>query len=272
MSEIIQIKQLPIIEERLKELETTIKQKTDTALSLVVTEDTFKEIKKTRAELNKEFKELEDLRKKIKSQVLKPYEDFEKVYKEVTGHYNIADRELAKRIKDVELALKDEKEQEVRLYFEEYKANLGLQYEFITYEKANLNITLTASLKSLKEKVKEFLDKSNNDIQVIKNMVHSDDLMFEYSKSLDLTNSMLIVNERKKTIEEQQKVKELAEQKEKEKQETVKKVEEVQKELAPPIIQEEKEKEYKVTFTVIGTKEKLRQLKEFLNNGGYKYE
>ena len=279
MENLIQIKQLPIIEERLKELETTIKQKTDTALSLVVTEDTYKEIKKVRSDLNKEFKELEDLRKQIKAKVMKPYEDFEKIYKEVTGHYNIADVELAKKIKEVEQVLKDEKERQIREYFEEYKVSLNLEYDFITFEKLNLNITLSASVKNLKEQVKTFLDKVNTDIQVINDTEDNGELMFEYLKCLDIGKAMAIVSARLKAITEQKKAKELAEQKEKERQEAIKKVEQVQQELilpteqlAPPIVQQEQEKEYKVTFTVTGPKEKLKELKMFLENGGYKYE
>ena len=46
-----------------------------------MTEDTVKEIKKLRADLNKRFKELEDERKAVKAKVMAPYEAFEEVYK-----------------------------------------------------------------------------------------------------------------------------------------------------------------------------------------------
>ena len=284
MQELIQIKQLPIIEEKLKRLETDIKKKTDIALSLVVNEDTYKEIKNTRAELNKEFKELEILRKNIKAQVLKPYEDFEKIYKEVTGYYSIADRELANRVNEVEKTLKEVKENQIKQYFEEYKKSLLLEYDFITYEKAKLNVTLSTSLKKLKEEVKAFLDKINEDIQAIKGMEHSNELLFEYSKTLDIGRSMIIVNERLKAIEEQKRQKEIAEEKEKRQQEAIKKVEEnttnTQEVLTAPTVaptieskkEEEKAKIFTVKFTVTGTLEELKKLKEFLNNGGYKYE
>ena len=280
MEKLIQIKQLPIIEEKLKSLETEIKKKTDIALSLVVNEDTCKEIKKTRAELNKEFKELETLRKNIKIQVLKPYEDFEKIYKEVTGYYGIADRELANRVTEVEKSIKDEKEKEIKQYFEEYKKSLLLEYDFITYEKARINITLSVSLKKLKEEVKSFLDKVNEDIQAIKQTEHSNDLLFEYSKTLDIGRSMIIVTERLKAIEEQKRQKELSEEKEKAQQEVIKKVEETAKNtqntLVAPTVETKEEKEeiklFTISFTVTGTLEELKKLKEFLNNGGYTYE
>ena len=255
MEKLIQIKQLPIIEEKLKSLETEIKKKTDIALSLVVNEDTCKEIKKTRAELNKEFKELEILRKNIKTQVLKPYEDFEKIYKEVTGYYGIADRELANRVAEVEKSIKDEKEKEIKQYFEEYKKSLLLEYDFITYEKARINITLSVSLKKLKEEVKSFLDKINEDIQAIKQTEYSNDLLFEYSKTLDIGRSMITVTERLKAIEEQKRQKELAEEKEKAQQEAIKKVEETVKNtqgaLVAPIIEIKEEKEEIKLFTKV---------------------
>lgn len=280
MEKLIQIKQLPIIEEKLKSLETEIKKKTDIALSLVVNEDTCKEIKKTRAELNKEFKELEILRKNIKTQVLKPYEDFEKIYKEVTGYYGIADRELANRVAEVEKSIKDEKEKEIKQYFEEYKKSLLLEYDFIKYEKARINITLSVSLKKLKEEVKSFLDKINEDIQAIKQTEHSNDLLFEYSKTLDIGRSMITVTERLKAIEEQKRQKELSEEKEKAQQEAIKKVEETSKNtqgaLVAPTVETKEEKEeiklFTINFTVTGTLEELKKLKEFLNNGGYTYE
>ena len=279
MQEIIQIKQLPIIEEHLKQLEITIKEKIDKALSLVVADDTVKEVKQVRADLNKEYKDLEELRKKIKKQVLQPYEDFEKIYKEVTGSYSVADKTLADKISEVEKAQKDEKQQKVIEYFNEYLTSLGLSYDFITYEKANINVTLSASLKSLKEQAKLFLDNINKDLLSINEFEEKDEIFFEYSKNLDAIKSISIVKERKRVIEEQQKGKTLEEQKKKEQQEVIKKVEEAQQKneaLAPPTTQlmppVEEEKEFQLSFKVIATKQKLRELKSFLENGGYKYE
>ena len=57
--ELIIVKQLPIIEERLKGLSIEIDEKVKYAKSLVVSDETVKDVKKVRAELSKEFKELE---------------------------------------------------------------------------------------------------------------------------------------------------------------------------------------------------------------------
>ena len=59
MHDLIAVRQLPIIEEHLKALSVDIEARVKDALSLAVTEDTVKQVKVVRAELNKQFKELE---------------------------------------------------------------------------------------------------------------------------------------------------------------------------------------------------------------------
>ena len=78
---LIVVKQLPIIEEQLKTLSSEIDKKVANAKSLIVSDTTVKEVKKVRAELNNEFKELEAQRKTVKEKVLAPYQAFEEVYK-----------------------------------------------------------------------------------------------------------------------------------------------------------------------------------------------
>ena len=55
--ELIVVKQLPIIQEQLKQLSEEIDEKVNSAKGLVYTEETVKEVKQVRADLNKEFKD-----------------------------------------------------------------------------------------------------------------------------------------------------------------------------------------------------------------------
>ena len=64
-NELIVVKQLPIIQERLKELSTEIDKKVENAKSLICTEENVKEVKQVRADLNKDFKDLEMQRKLV---------------------------------------------------------------------------------------------------------------------------------------------------------------------------------------------------------------
>ena len=79
--QLIVVKQLPIIEEKLQALSIEIDEKVENALSLVCTEETRKDIKEVRASLTKQFKELEEQRKFVKNAVLDPYNKFEEIYK-----------------------------------------------------------------------------------------------------------------------------------------------------------------------------------------------
>ena len=101
--ELIVVKQLPVIEEQLRSLSDEIDKKVSRALSLVVSDETVKEVKKVRAELNADFKDLEQKRKSVKEQVMNPYLQFEEIYKKyVTEKFKYADEELKKKISMVE--------------------------------------------------------------------------------------------------------------------------------------------------------------------------
>ena len=69
---LIVVSQLPVITQHLNLVAEEIKQKTETAKSLVCTADTIKTVKATRAYLNKEFNALEEMRKAVNSAVMAP--------------------------------------------------------------------------------------------------------------------------------------------------------------------------------------------------------
>ena len=118
--ELISIEQLPIIKERLKVISEDIDAKIEAALSLECTEETVKKIKAVRAELNKNFLELEERRKAVKTAIMTPYERFEEIYKKyVSSKFRNADSDLRDRINQVENDIKNQKKLEVVFYFDE---------------------------------------------------------------------------------------------------------------------------------------------------------
>ena len=163
MNELIIVKQLPVIEEHLLALKAEIEEKTARAMNLVCTEDTVKEIKGVRSDLNKEFTELETQRKFVKEQVMKPYEAFESIYKDcVSNIYKKADTDLKSKIDEVEEGLKKEKSEKVVEYFNEYLQSKEI--DFVTFESAGIKVGMSDSLKSLKDQAKKFIDKICEDI------------------------------------------------------------------------------------------------------------
>ena len=55
IKDLIEVKQLPVIEEQLRSVSTVIDERVKNATSLVCTEESVKTIKEIRAELNKDY-------------------------------------------------------------------------------------------------------------------------------------------------------------------------------------------------------------------------
>ena len=276
-NEIIVVKQLPVIVEQLQEIKADVTERVNEAMSLVCTEDTVKVVKEYRAELNKEFKGWEDKRKDVKKAIMTPYEQFEEVYKDcITDVFKRADTDLKSKIDSVEKELKEKKAAEVKSYFDEYLASKNITMP-LTFESANINVTLSASLKSLKEQAKAFVDRVCDDLNLIDTQEHKDEIFYEYKKHLNVSLAINTVANRHKAIEEA-KAREAERQARLEaEKKAAEKVETVVETLTPPAVEPiappvEEEKVLTLKFTVKGTRTQLKALKEFLDNGGYDYE
>lgn len=278
-NEIIVVKQLPIIEQQLAQIKEQVAERVKTATSLVVTEDTVKAVKKARTELNAEFKAWEEKRKEVKQAVMSPYEKFEDVYNDcISNSYKAADKLLKQRIDEVENELKAKKAAEVQSYFEEYLASKGI--DFVTYAQAELNVTLSASLKSLKEQAAAFVDRIESDLKLIETFTDlKAEILVEYKKSLNVSDAITGVKARAKAVQEEQARQEAEAEKraaEAQRVEAIKAsipeapaaVEAPTEQTAAPA----PEKKLCIRFTVKGTREQLIALKKFLNEGGYIYE
>lgn len=273
IKDLIEVKQLPVIEEQLRSISTVIDERVKNATSLVCTEESVKTIKEIRAELNKDYKEFESKRKLVKEQVLKPYNDFENVYKEcISDKFRNADIILKGKIDNVENELKSKKEKEIKEYFEEYKTanNIG----FITYGQARINVTLSASMKSLKEQAKQFIDKIVDDLKLIETQEHKTEILVEYKQTLNVSQAITSVTNRFKAIEEEKKKIEQEKELQKFVVDTAKESDKYNEQiiLNSPSVEEKTEEILTLKFTVRGTKTKLKELKQFLESGGYDYE
>lgn len=268
MNELITIETLPVIKYHLEQLSVEIKEKVDRANSLIVNEDTVKDVKKTRAELNKEFAELETQRKNVKQAIMSKYDEFEDIYKEnVSNLYKNADNELKIKIDEVENQLKFDKEQELKEFFNQYKETYHL--EFINFDDIGLNITLSASMTSLKGQIKDFCERIDKDVQLIQNDENKDELMLEYRRNgFDYQKAKLTLIEKQKQLEE---LKQQMEHKQEIDEEEKKVVINVESIIVPKEIISSDEI-IEVEFKVKDTKEKIKKLKEYMEEIGIKYE
>lgn len=274
---LIVVKQLPIIEEQLKGLSVVIDEKVANALSLVVNDDTVKEVKNVRADLNKDFKVLEDQRKMVKEKVLKPYQEFEDIYKTyVSEKFKKADSELKDKIDEVEAEQKRIKAEEVSEYYTEYAVSQDLEWicTDLYYNMANINVTLSASMKSLKEQAKAFIDKVKDDLALIDTQEHKVEILVEYKRSLNVSNAITTITDRFQKEEDEKKRLEELKARQEEQAKVVEKVEAVATPVTAPVVEtpQEEIKLYNMSFKVVGTLEELKGVKEYLEKAGVKYE
>nr|DAN71606.1 MAG TPA: Protein of unknown function (DUF1351) [Caudoviricetes sp.] len=287
---IITVQQLPvIIYERLESVGQEI-DKRIAALDLdkqLVTEDTKKAVKDTRAMLNKELKDFEEQRKRIKEQVSAPYVAFEKAYNSfIKEKYENADATLKFKIDEFDKRLKADKEARIRVYFTELcQAN---NIDFLPFERLGLKIGLSDSDKSLKDIVNTNIDNVVKSLEFIESLTDPDEykaeILTEYKQSLDVTTAIRNAQYRRQQREaelariEAQKAR--AEQVRLEAEAKAKEVAPLQapEEVPPPAIQEvpapapqEVTPDLIVTsFTVQGTMEQLKALKAYILSNNIK--
>ena len=288
--ELITLKQPPIIiYEQIKAAGQQIEAKIS-ELNLdnqLVTEDTLKSAKNTRAVLRKELDDFETQRKYIKEQVNAPYEAFEKAYKEhIKVHYDKADSTLKAKIDEVQNRLLDDKRGRIKDYFTEFCAAQGI--DFLIFERLPLNITLSASDKSLKEQVAGFVSEVSKSIQVIESFNEPNEfkaeILTDYKQTLDITRAIqgaqyrrqqreaeLARIEAQKARAEQARLEAEAKAKEVaplQAPEVVKPQEQIVKNEAVPAPQEEI---LHYTLGVSGTRIQLRALRQFLETNNINY-
>lgn len=285
-NELIVVRQLPIIEDQLRTIHDTVLARVEDVLAMECTEETYKEVKKARSELNAQYRALEERRKEVKAQVEAPYKKFEAVYKACAGDlFSAADKQLAAKIAAVENGLKQKKAEQVQAYFEEYRESLGIPADMVSF---SITVTLSASLKSLKAQAKDYLDRVRSDLDMIATQEYKDEILVEYRKHLNASQAITAVVNRHAAIERERRMREEMAAAAERKQEAAAAVREVveaeqqpepapEPTIMPPVVVERTEdaeppKQYSTAFRVTGTIEQLKALKNFLVDGGFTYE
>lgn len=266
---IISINDLSQTEINLKRISGELKAKLDIALKMACTEETKQAVKKYRAELKKEFEELETERKAKTKEYEKPLNEFLAVYNELLLQpYRVADQALKNKIDEVETAQKDAKREAVESYARELIQSYAL--DWLDTSRIMPKVTLSASEKSLKKEVKEEADRIKSEVDCINTISDNAELMAQYMECLDLAAAQTIIAMRKESREQAEQAMAAYKEQEEIKQEVTERIEQ----LAPPTVVQE-EKTYTMTFTVIGTIDQLKALKAFMienniifSNGG----
>lgn len=204
MGEVMILEQIPVIKHRLVEVGNDVSKRL-AELNLenqVATEDTIKTLKDIRAELNKESKNYEELRKIIKSSVFNPYNEFEAVYKaQISDKYKEAETTLKSKINEFELKVKKEKKDNVITYFEELKD--FEQLDWLKFEQLEIDINLSTSEKKYKVEVFGRVQKIADDLSLINTETHAAEILVEYKTSLNASQAIQKVRQRKQLEKEE---------------------------------------------------------------------
>jgi len=271
----IRVTQLPIIEEQLRAVKSQVEEMTSEAISMVCTEETVQAVKARRAELNKQFTDLDARRKEVKAAVMAPYDRFEAVFREcVTTPFKEADAALKDKIAEVEAVQRDTCEERLRLYFDELCQLHGVDY--IRYEQAGIKIDMASAKaktpKKLMDKLGDFVSAVAIGADDIRKMDDPVEIMAEYKKCLNVGKAVAAVQDRRRRVEEEKKAAEARESSRARQEVAVARVEAA----APPEIAEPPEEDpvvERLTFTIVGArKSQLIKLRNYLKTEGLIYE
>lgn len=273
-----EIKELSSIKFNYEEIKNWVIEKSKEYKSIVYTEDTIENAKTDRATLNKVTKAINDEKIRLKKEVLKPFEDFEKKCKELQGIMSEATNSIDSQIKSFEEKEQNKKREQIK---EIFNTQIGDFKDLISFETIFNSrwLNKTYSIKNIEEEIKHIVVKTNNDFEVIdgqiKDEVINKQVKAYYFKNITeptvLGNSLqegLKIVEANKKLEEFKKQQEI---KQEIKTEKVKVDTEKIEVIENNEVTEKIETTETIDFRVWVTKEQKMKLREFLIQNNIKY-
>lgn len=224
----------------------------------IVTEDTLNDYKSEKANINKMKDKIADYRKTIVKEYNKPIDEFVNVAKMAENTLKEAYEYINEQCNSFDEQKKQDKVDELKRYFNEVCEQKNIS--FVTYERMNQNVTLSKSLKSLYSEIDVYIENIDKDITTIESMEDKEEILIDYMKSLNLSDSIQNVQERKKA-------KELIQTNVKEEKVVEPQAEETK--LSAPVIEEEL---VECSFKVTSTLPKIKALVEYMKAEGISYD
>lgn len=280
---LIEVRQLPIIAERLQSVRAEIEATVKECESMVCTADTVQAVKTRRAELRKQFDLLEDQRKAVKRAVMAPYDEFEVVYEEcVAGPMRRGDAALKAAVVEFESELKKRCEEAARDYFDELATVYNVA-DFLTFDTAlrlgNIKISMSDATaktpKKLREAIKAVVERVDRDADTIQGMNDAVEIMAEYKKLFDVGAAVAAVQDRKRRIAAEKEAAEARRAAQEAQNAAADKVDAIAppEVLTPAVEAREPEKLYTITFTIRNvTRAQALAVREYLKSEGISYE
>lgn len=240
---------------------------------MVCTEETVQTVKTKRAELRKQFDELEEQRKAVKTAVMGPYNEFERVYKEcISEPFKTADETMKATIDGYETGLKNRCREHLQDYFDELCAVHSV--DFLTLDRAlalgKAQITLSDAKqkapKKLMETLREVVVRIDDGVRQIRELDAAAEILDEYKRQFDVGAAIAVVQARKKRIESEREMEERRKADRERRDAAAAKVEA----MAPPVA---KEPLLTIAFTIKNvTRAQAIKVRNFLKQEGIEFE
>lgn len=260
-----------------EELKAAIAEKVKDYKTIAYTEDSLKDMKADRADLNKLKKAFEDERKRVKKICMEPYTKFEQQVKEITALIDEPIGLIDSQIREIDERRKAAKREEI----EELFASIGFQ-SFVKldmiWDEKWLNATVT--LPKIEEQMKSRMYQIGTDVVTISKFPEFKfEAMEVYRKTLDMNQAIQegqrLADIQKRKLEAERKAREAEEAA---KQQTAAEQKEElaeEKETASGSIPEapaeetvsapeEEEPVFQLDFRVWGTREQIMALREYM--------
>lgn len=254
------VQKLPEILSNVKELKAFAEEQTRLDRQLVlVTDDDFKAAQSRCADINRVITDIEGKRKQIKRAYMQPYDTLETALKEVTSILSTARENLWSQIQTAENAIKTEKEEKLRAYWEnkhcEYRA-----WEQVFNPKW---LNKTAKLKDVFGAMDDIEKQCESDIATIKSVCDAEvekAAIYHYKQGATLNETLSYAMQYRAELDREKEAGTSTETKEPEVEQPKTAMEE-----AP------NEETFAVDFRVYVTTGQLAELKKFLIAKGIRY-
>lgn len=194
----IELVQSPIIKQNLAFMgsQVTERLKDLNIDGQIATVDTVKALKDLRAELNKELTDFEQQRKLIKEAVLRPYNEFEELYKDqISEKYKSAIDTLKDKIATVEDEVKRAKKANLEAYFKELC--IAEKIDFLKFENTGLEINLSTSEKQYKDRINDLIEHVKDDLALIDTQEWKAEILVEYKATMNTSRAIKAIQDRK---------------------------------------------------------------------------
>jgi hypothetical protein len=261
-----EIKSLEPVKFNYEDIKNWLITKTKEYKDVVYTPETITLARQDRATLNKVSSAINDEKKRIKNELLKPYVDFENKCKELMAIVDDASKTIDKQVKEFEEKEQNAKKEQIKAVFDAYIGDYKDLILFdLIFNPRWLNKTYT--MKKIEEEINHLVVKTSDDMKVLKGQINDEVILkqvqaFYFSHIADPDCLSGSLKYGMNVIESNRKLEELKQQ------------QESKKELqAPNIVQPASTQEQLqvIDFRVWVTQEQKMKIRDFLIQNNIKY-